>query len=220
MDILLNETEVRILGCLIEKGIMTPDYYPLTLNALTNACNQKSSRNPVVSYEDTTVVRGLDGLREKGLAEKIFKAESRVPKYQHSFPEKYNLSNDYVAVLCELMLRGPQTAGEIRNRAGRMYTFENLREVEELLGNLMEKEPPMVVKLPRQAGRKEQRFMHLLSGKPEIREDEQTGREEAATVRVRAENENIAKLEEELAALRREFDILKNDFNVLKSQLE
>ena len=220
MDILLNEIEVRILGCLIEKGITTPDYYPLTLNALTNACNQKSNRSPVVSYEDSTVVRGLDGLREKGLAEKIFKADSRVPKYQHSFPEKYNLSNDYVAVLCELMLRGPQTVGEIRNRASRMYTFESLHEVEELLRNLMEKEPPMIVKLPRQVGRKEQRFMHLLSGKPEIREDEQTLREEPATVRVRAENEKIARLEEELAALRREFDILKNDFITLKSQLE
>jgi uncharacterized protein YceH (UPF0502 family) len=220
MDILLSDIEVRILGCLIEKETTTPDYYPLTLNALTNACNQKSSRYPVVSFEDTTVVRGLDSLREKGLAEKILKADSRVPKYQHSFPEKFSLSDDYVAVLCELMLRGPQTVGEIRNRAGRMHTFEDLQEVEEILKSLMEKEPPMVVKLPRQIGRKESRFMHLFSGEPEITEAEPDVPEEAATVRVRAENERIEKLEQELSALRGEFDALKKEFADLKSQFE
>jgi uncharacterized protein YceH (UPF0502 family) len=220
MDILLSDIEVRILGCLIEKETTTPDYYPLTLNALTNACNQKSSRYPVVSFEDTTVVRGLDSLREKGLAEKILKADSSVPKYQHSFPEKFSLSDDYVAVLCELMLRGPQTVGEIRNRAGRMYKFEDLQEVEEILKSLMEKEPPMVVKLPRQIGRKESRFMHLFSGEPEITEAEPDVPEEAATVRVRAENERIEKLEQELSALRGEFDALKKEFADLKSQFE
>ncbi|MBI5665907.1 MAG: YceH family protein [Nitrospirae bacterium] len=220
MDILLNDIEVRILGCLIEKEITTPDYYPLTLNALTNACNQKSNRHPVVSYEDTTVVRGLDSLREKGLAEKIYKADSRVPKYQHSFPQKFNLSGDYVAVLCELMLRGPQTVGEIRNRADRMYNFEGLQEVEEILNRLMEKAPPLVVKLPRQVGRKEPRFAHLLSGEPEIPEEEPVVSEESATMRVRAENERIAKLEDEIVALRRELDKLKEDFTSLKSQFE
>jgi uncharacterized protein YceH (UPF0502 family) len=220
MDIVLSDIEVRILGCLIEKETTTPDYYPLTLNALTNACNQKSSRHPVVSFEDTMVVRGLDSLREKGLAEKILKADSRVPKYQHSFPEKYSLSDDYVAVLCELMLRGPQTVGEIRNRAGRMYKFEDLEEVEEILTSLMEKEPPMVVKLPRQTGRKESRFMHLFSGEPEITEAEPDVPEEAATVRVRAENQRIEKLEQELAVLRGEFDVLKQEFTDLKKQFE
>lgn len=220
MDILLNDIEVRILGCLIEKGITTPDYYPLTLNALTNACNQKSNRYPLVSYEDTTVVRGLDSLREKGLVEKIYKADSRVPKYQHSFPQKFNISSDYVAVLCELMLRGPQTVGEIRNRADRMYNFEGLQEVEEILNRLMEKEPPMVVKLPRQAGRKESRFAHLLAGEPAIREEEHAVSEETATIRVRAENERIAKLEDEFTVLRTEFDKLKEAFISLKSQFE
>lgn len=220
MDIILNDIEVRILGCLIEKGITTPDYYPLTLNALTSACNQKSNRNPVVSYEDTTVVRGLDSLREKGLAEKIYKADSRVPKYQHSFPQKFNLPGDYVAVLCELMLRGPQTVGEIRNRADRMYNFEGLQEVEEILNRLMEREPPMVARLPRQAGRKEPRFAHLLSGEPEIREEKPAVSEETATVRVRAENERIAKLEDEITALRRDFDKLKEEFISLKSQFD
>ncbi|MBI4681631.1 MAG: DUF480 domain-containing protein [Nitrospirae bacterium] len=220
MDIILNETELRILGCLIEKEATTPDYYPLTLNALTNACNQKSNRNPVVSYEDTTVVRGLDSLREKGLSEKILKADSRVPKYQHSFQAKYNLTNREIAVLCELMLRGPQTAGEIRSRADRMYKFEGLPEVDEILNNLMEKEKPMVVKLPRQTGRKENRYMHLLSGEPEIRETEQIVSEEAATLRVRAENERIAILEDKLASLQKEFEKLKTEFIALKSQFE
>jgi len=220
MDILLNDIEVRILGCLIEKEITTPDYYPLTLNALTNACNQKSNRSPVVSYVDTTVVRGLDSLREKGLAEKIYKADSRVPKYQHTFHQKFNLPGDYVAVFCELMLRGPQTVGEIRNRADRMYNFAGLEEVEQILSRLMEKEPPLVVKLPRQAGRKEPRFAHLLSGVPEISEEEHAVSEETATVKVRAENERIARLEEELAALRGEFDALKKEFITLKSQFE
>lgn len=220
MDILLNDIEVRILGCLIEKGITTPDYYPLTLNALTAACNQKSNRNPVVSYEDTAVVRGLDSLREKGLVEKIYKADSRVPKYQHSFPQKYSLPSDSVAVMCELMLRGPQTVGEIRGRADRMHEFRDLQEVEEILTRLAEREPPMAVKLPRQAGRKEPRFAHLLSGKPEIRDEEPAISEEAATLRVRADNERIAKLEENMAALRAEFEKLKEDFISLKSQLE
>ena len=220
MDIILSDIEVRILGCLIEKEITTPDYYPLTLNALTNACNQKSNRHPVVSYEDTTVVRGLDSLREKGLAEKILKADSRVPKYQHTFRQKFNLPNEHVAVLCELMLRGPQTVGEIRNRADRMHNFGGLNEVEEILNRLMEKEPPLVVKLPRQIGRKESRFAHLLSGEPELREEEQTIPEETATIRVRAENERIARLEDEFANLRREFDTLKEEFISLKSQFE
>jgi len=220
MDILLNDIEVRILGCLIEKGITTPDYYPLTLNALTAACNQKSNRNPVVSYEDITVVRGLDSLREKGLAEKIYKADSRVPKYQHSFPQKFNISSDYVAVLCELMLRGPQTVGEIRNRVDRMYNFEGLQEVEDVLSRLIEKEPPMVIKLPRQAGRKEPRFAHLLSGMPEIKDEEPSISEEAATLRVRADNERVAKLEYEITTLRSEFNKLKEEFISLKSQFE
>jgi uncharacterized protein YceH (UPF0502 family) len=220
MDILLIDIEVRILGCLIEKEITTPDYYPLTLNSLTNACNQKSNRSPVVSYEDTTVVRGLDSLREKGLVEKIYKADSRVPKYQHSFPQKFALSSDYVAVLCELMLRGPQTVGEIRNRAERMYPFGGLQEVEEILNRLMEKEPPLVVKLPRQTGRKEPRFAHLLSGEPEIREEGHALSEETATIRVRTENERIAKLEDGITELRRELDTLKKEFISLKSQFE
>jgi uncharacterized protein YceH (UPF0502 family) len=220
MDIVLSEIEVRIIGCLIEKEITTPDYYPLTLNALTNACNQKSNRNPVVNYEDTTVVRGLDALREKGLSEKLLKADSRVPKYKHSFQDKLSLANNAVAVLCELMLRGPQTVGELRSRAGRMYKFDSLDEVEETLLNLMGRDQPMVVKLPRQVGRKEPRFMHLLSGEPVIEETEHVAPKEEATLMVRAENERIVHLEYKLAELRTEFDDLKEEFKNLKSQFE
>jgi uncharacterized protein YceH (UPF0502 family) len=221
MDTILSDIEVRILGSLIEKGFTTPEYYPLTLNSLTNACNQKSNRNPVVLYEETTVVRGLDGLREKKLAVMIQMAGSRVPKYQHLFGESLNLEKQEVAVLCELMLRGPQTTGEIRNRADRMYNFKDLEEVEEILQGLMEREESMVTKLPRQFGRKERRYMHLLSGMPEIKEEEEARHHvEAAVIQVQAENERIAKLEEEMGMLRKELDDLKQRFVNFKSQFE
>ncbi len=220
MDILLNDIEVRILGCLIEKEITTPDYYPLTLNSLVNACNQKSNRSPVVSYEETSVVRGLDGLHEKGFSEKIYKSDSRVPKYRHLFTGKFNLSRREVAVLCLLMLRGPQTTGEIRGRSDRMYKFAGLNEVEEVLNGLMDKEQSMLLKLPRQIGRKESRYMHLLSGKSGIEESESHVPEEVATLKVRAEDKRIARLEDELAALRREFNELKQEFSDLKSEFE
>jgi len=220
MDMQLSDIEVRILGCLFEKGTTTPDYYPLTLNSLVNACNQKSNRNPVVAYEETSVVRGLDSLRKKGLSEKIHKADSRVPKYKHSFIKKFDLSLPEAAVLSVFMLRGPQTAGEIRGRSERLYKFIGLNEVEEVLTGLMNKEEPMVVKLPRQTGRKEPRYMHLLSGEPEITEAETSLPEESATQQVRAENERIAKLENELTSLRKEFDNLKHEFKKLQSEFE
>jgi uncharacterized protein YceH (UPF0502 family) len=220
MNMILNEVEARVIGCLIEKEKTTPDYYPLTLNALTNACNQKSNRNPVVSFEETSVVRGLESLQQKGLTEKIIKADSRVPKYRHLFGSGLDVTPREAAVLCELMLRGPQTTGEIRGRADRLYKFRDIHEVEEILTGLMEREPPFVIKLPRQAGQKERRFAHLLSGEPEIQETEKSVSEEAATIQVRSENQRIQILEEELAMLRKEFDNLKNEFNDLKSQFE
>ena len=220
MDIQLSDIEVRILGCLFEKETTTPDYYPLSLNSLVNACNQKSNRNPVAAYEETSVVRGLDSLQDKGLSEKIYKTDSRVPKYQHSFIKKYTLSLSEAAVLCVLMLRGPQTAGEIRGRSERLYKYSGLNEVEEVLTGLMNKEQPMVIKLPLQTGRKESRYMHLLSGEPEITETVTPLPEEAATQQVRAENERIAKLENELVFLRKEFDNLKHEFIKLKSEFK
>jgi hypothetical protein len=220
MDIVLSDVEVRILGCLIEKERTTPDYYPLTLKALTSACNQKSNREPVVSYEETTVVRGLESLQQKEMVQKIYKADSRVPKYQHVFSEKLGLSSGKTAVICVLMLRGPQTAGEVRGRSERLYSFEGLSEVDAVLTELMSAVDPMVIKLPRQAGRKERRYVHLLSGAPEIQEVDLSAPEEAATKQVRAENERIEKLEHELSELRKEFDELKDEFNELRSQLE
>ncbi|MEN8262214.1 MAG: YceH family protein [Nitrospirota bacterium] len=220
MDIVLSEIEVRILGCLIEKETTTPDYYPLTLNSLVNACNQKSNRNPVVSYEETSVVRGLDSLQDKGFSEKIYKADSRVPKYGHLFMKKLNLSRSEAAVLCVLMMRGPQTNGEIRGRSERIYKFNDLGEVEKVLDELMNKEHPMAIKLPRQVGRKESRFMHLLSGEPDITESPGSLPQETATQQVRAENERIVKLEEEVEALRKELGTLQKEFNDLKSQFE
>lgn len=220
MDILLNDVEARVLGCLFEKEETTPDYYPLSLNALTNACNQKSNRNPVVSFEETTVVRALERLQQKGLTEKIIKADSRVPKYRHHFVSRLDVTPGEAAVLCELMLRGPQTTGELRGRADRMHKFSNIYEVEGILSGLVERTPPLVIKLPRQAGQKERRYMHLLSGEPEMQEPDHSVPDEAASIQVRNENQRIQKLEEELAILRKEFDTLKNQFNDLKAQLE
>ena len=220
MEPVLNDIEVRILGCLIEKEFTTPDYYPLTLNALTNACNQKSNRTPVFSFEETTVVRGLDELNKKGLAEKILRSDSRVPKYRHIFKDKLDLIASQTAVLCVLMLRGPQTAGEIRGRAERMHRFADIAEVEEVLTGFMDGEEPMVIKLPRQAGLKERRYMHLLSGIPRVNESEKNIPEEAATIKVRTENDRISKLEADYEKLRRNFDELKLAFNELKSQFD
>jgi len=217
--LVINDVEIRIIGCLIEKEITTPEYYPLTLNALVNACNQKSNRSPVVSYEEAAVVRGLDRLQEIGFSEKIYKADSRVPKYQQLFSKKMGLSRRELAVMCELMLRGPQTPGELRGRADRMYQFEGIGEVEKILNELMSREKPLVIKLPRQPGRKEARYAHLLSGEPEIRENELQVPEEPATLQVRAENERIAKLESDVAALRRGLDDLRKQFSDLKNQL-
>jgi uncharacterized protein YceH (UPF0502 family) len=220
MEPVLNDIEVRILGCLIEKEFTTPDYYPLTLNALTNACNQKSNRNPVVSFEETTVVRGLDELNKKGLAEKILRSDSRVPKYRHIFTDKLDMRASQTAVLCVLMLRGPQTAGEIRGRAERMHRFAEIAEVEEILTGFMDGEEPMVVKLPRQTGLKERRYMHLLSGMLLVNESEKSIPEEAATIKVRTENDRISKLESDYELLRRDFDELKIAFKELKSQFD
>jgi len=216
----LNEAEVRVLGCLIEKQITTPEYYPLTLNALTNACNQKSNRNPVLDLDEKTAVRALDGLRDRKLVWMITGA-SRVPKYEHNFPNAFNLGEAEVAVLCLLMLRGPQTAGEIRGRSGRLHPFETIRQVEETLDGLMTREHgPLTVKLPRQPGRKERRYAHLLAGEPEVEEEEIVPRPESPRVQVQAENERIGKLEAEVRTLREELDGLHNAFAEFKSQFE
>lgn len=217
MDIILNAIEVRVLGSLAEKEMTTPEYYPLSLNALTNACNQKSNRDPVMALEEADVVRALDRLRQLGLATQSAEG-SRVPKYGHNLPGKVRLEPEELAILTELLLRGPQTVGELRARAERMHPFADLAAVEEVLNELMGREQPLAVKLPRQPGRKEHRYAHLLAGEAEGEEVPATP--EAATLRVRAENERIAVLEEEMAALRAEFAQLRQEMAEFTKQFE
>src|ERR1043165_7495991 len=170
-ETLLNDVEVRVAGSLVEKPLPPPDYYPLTLNALVHACNQISNRDPVVSYDERTVEEAIEGLRRKNLVYVFYGSESRVPKYKHMMREGFELSPAELAALCVLMLRGPQTVGEIRGRTGRLYEFADLREVETTLEGLAQRDEPLVVKLPRQAGRKEARYAHLLSGTPAVEEE-------------------------------------------------
>jgi uncharacterized protein len=221
MNTILNEVEVRVLGCLVEKQITLPDYYPLSLNALTNACNQKSSRNPVVSYDEQTVTRALDSLRDKGLAWVFRGADSRVPKYGHVFEKGYELNEEEVAVLCVLMLRGAQTPGEIRTRCNPLWNFDSLEQVEDALQRLIERDTkPLVVKLPRQAGTKESRFMHLLAGEVKVDYEEAPPAREVAAPRSRVDEERVIKLETEVANLIQELAELKQQFLDFKKQFE
>jgi hypothetical protein len=209
VEIVLDEVEVRALGCLIEKEMATPEHYPLTLNSLTNACNQKSNRDPVSAYEEAAVERAAEGLREKGLATVL--REGRTPKYMHSMVERFDLERPEVALLCELMLRGPQTAGELKGHAARLYGFKGIEEVEDVLKGLIEREQPFVIKLPRRPGRKEPRYMHLLAGEPEVSEGGQE------PMKVSDKDDRVLKLEEDVAALRDELDELRKAFNDLKA---
>jgi uncharacterized protein YceH (UPF0502 family) len=210
----LSPLEVRVLGSLVEKDITTPDYYPLTLNALTNACNQSSNRDPVVSYGERDVVRGLDGLREKKLAFMFQGADSRVAKFGHRLTETFELARPETAVMCVLMLRGPQTAGEIRGRTGRMHEFADLGGTSAALEALIARAPePLVARLPRQAGYKEQRYAHLLSGEVAAEPD-------AEPAAVSGENERLARLEAEAASLRTEVSELRRQLSDLRKQLE
>jgi hypothetical protein len=216
----LTEREARVLGCLVEKQLTTPEYYPLTLNALTNACNQKSNRHPVVSFEETQVVRALDKLREKGLAEQVRLRDSRVPKYEHHFLKTVGLDWPEAAVMAELMLRGPQTAGELRSHASRMHPFSGIEEVEETLRALAERPEPLVIKLPRQSGRKESRFAHLLCGMPEVSPEEPALAPEAARLQALSDDERIAALQREASALRAELDDLRAEFASFRKQFD
>jgi Uncharacterized protein conserved in bacteria len=219
VDHILTSVEVRVLGSLIEKEITTPEYYPLTLNALVNACNQISNRDPVVSFDEMTVARALESLREKKLAWMVT-GVGRVPKYEHRFTEALQLAAQEVAVLCVLMLRGPQTVGEIRGRTTRLYEFKELEEVELTLQALLSAQPPLALKLPRQPGTKESRYAHLLAGAVQIEEREVAPRLEPATVAIRQENERLAALEDETAQLRSDLQELKQQFLDFKKQFE
>lgn len=223
MDIIptLNAHETRVLGSLIEKQITTPDYYPLSLNALVNACNQLTNREPVMSLDETVVVRALDGLRDKRLGTLFSGAESRVPKYKHTLTDAILLTPAELALMCVLMLRGPQTLSELRTRTERMFAFDTLPEVEEALNGLATRQPQsLVAKLPRAPGTKESRYAQLLSGPVDAVTSTKTLPLEPATAAVRVENERIAKLEQETADLRREVTELKEQFATFQKQFE
>src|SRR5580698_6719012 len=205
MDWQLDAAEARVLGALLEKEITTPDYYPLSTNALVNACNQKSNREPVVSYDDDTVEDALDNLRTKGLAMRV-SGDGRVPKHEQRFTEKYNLGRREAALLCVLMLRGPQTVGELRGRSERLYTFDDLESVEATLSRLAEME--FVKKLPRRVGFKEQRWAHLLAGDV----DEAGEAAPVAAERGVSDRDRITKLESDFAALKAEFEEFRRKF--------
>jgi uncharacterized protein YceH (UPF0502 family) len=212
----LNDIEVRVLGSLVEKQVTTPEYYPLTLNALTLACNQKNNRSPITSYDETTIAHALESLREKNLAYVFYGSTSRVPKYKHVLPEVMHLTPAELALICVLLLRGPQTTGELATRAFRLHEFSGLEEVETTLNGLIAREPdPLVIRLPRQPGQKEVRFAHLLSGEVTV----DTASEPVAPARGRG-NDRVAALEAEIETLKAEVGMLKTQFEGFKKQFE
>ncbi|HEX8071902.1 MAG TPA: YceH family protein [Pyrinomonadaceae bacterium] len=217
----LDAVEVRVLGALIEKQVTTPEYYPLTLNALVHACNQISNRDPVVAYDEPTVTAALESLREKKLAREVRTADGRVPKYRQVLTEVVPLRAAELAVLCVLLLRGPQTTGELRGRTERLYSFSDITYVEGTLQALAERpEGAFVVRLPRQPGQKEARWAHLLAGPVEVEEQPaRDARPEAATRRAGGD-ERVARLESEVAALRQELTELRQQFAEFRQQFE
>jgi uncharacterized protein len=218
VELNLTDNEARVLGALVEKEVATPDYYPLSLNALVNACNQKSNRHPVMTLDEDEVRAALDGLNKKGLAGATSGADSRVTKFEHRLQEAFNFSRPETAVLCVLLLRGPQTPGELRGRGERLYRFEDLESVHSALQRLMDRQPPLAKVLPRQPGTKESRYAHLLSGDVEVLEPE--GDAQAASTFVSPDSERIARLETEVAALKEEIAALKQQVADFRKQFE
>jgi len=212
----LTENEVRVLGSLIEKDITTPDYYPLSLNALVNACNQKNNRDPVMTLDDDSVSHALSTLQEKRLAGPASGADSRVTKYEHRLQEVFNFDRREIAVLCVLLLRGPQTPGELRNRAERMYRFEALDDVISTLDRLAQRTPPLAAILPRQPGTKESRYMQLFSGDaPPVDIARPSSYANAAPG-----NDRLSHLESEVAELRREVADMQQQLAAFRKQFE
>jgi uncharacterized protein len=223
MDLHLNPIEARVLGALIEKEVTTPEYYPMSLNALTNACNQKSNREPVMELSDNDVVVAIDTLKDKKLSWQFSSAGGRVPKYEHNLRSLFSFSKAEFAVICMLLLRGPQTVGEIRTRTDRLYSFTSLEETEKTIRALAERsDGPFVVELPRQPGRKESRFMHLFCGMPDISPAQETsdGNARPESKQVTTTNDRFTTLEEEVVRLRNELTELRQQFLDLKKQLE
>jgi uncharacterized protein len=214
----LSEVETRVLGALVEKELTTPEYYPLSLNALVNACNQKSNRDPVMSLSENDVNQTLRDLEKEGLAGPADAMDNRVTKFGHRLGEAFNLGRRETAILCELLLRGPQTPGELRSRADRMYKFDDLGQVQSTLQLLAQREPPMVKMLQRQPGTKEARYSHLLSGDIQTPAPEAT--REVAGAHSNSSGERIARLENEVAALQKEVSDLKMQLAAFRKQFD
>jgi uncharacterized protein len=217
VNLILNAAEARVLGALVEKDITTPDYYPLSLNALINACNQKNNREPVTNFDEETVRLALRNLSDKQLAGMAHGADSRVTKYEHRLQEVFNFTRPETAILCVLLLRGPQTPGELRGRTERMHRFEDLDEVLSGLQQLMRREPPLAKALGRRPGTKEIRYAHLLSGDVEAWEPPA---ETASFSAGSADAERIIQLEEQVVALRNEVAELKQQMAEFRKQFE
>ena len=218
MELSLTPVEIRVLGALVEKDITTPEYYPLSLNALVNACNQKSNREPVMQLDEDSVRDALSALQERRMAGPASGADSRVSKYEHRLQEVFNFTRPEIAVLCVLLLRGPQTPGELRGRTERMYHFESLDDVQSALQKLAQREPSLVKMLPRQPGTKESRWAQLFGGDVAVAEPSPV--ESTATPVNTADAERIARLEEEVSEMRREMGELKDQLERFGRQFE
>lgn len=218
---ILTEIETRVLGALIEKDITTPDYYPLSLNALVNACNQKNNREPVMTLDDSAVRDALATLQEKRLAGPASGADSRVTKFEHRLQEVFNFDRREIAVVCVLLLRGPQTPGELRSRTERMYHFEALEDVVSTLDRLAQREPSLARVLPRQPGTKESRYTHLFSGEPPASpEDVYVARVPSAATGANSTTDRLAALEEEVSRLRQELSDVQQQLATFRRQFE
>ncbi len=213
----LTPVEARVLGALIEKDVTTPDYYPLSLNALVNACNQKNNREPVMDLSEEQVREALDGLSRTGFAGPARGADSRVTKYEHRMPEVFNFTRGEEALICVLLLRGPQTVGELRGRTERLYRFEDISAVQSTLNRLSEHEPPFVVMLARQPGTKEPRFAHLFSGVPE---QASAGATQHSVDSAPGSDDRVGAVERELATVREELAELKRQFAEFRKAFE
>lgn len=217
----LTEVEARIVGSLVEKQLTTPEYYPLTLNALTAACNQKSNRDPVVSYDETTIMNAIDALRDKNLVYLYYGSSSRTVKYKHMLPSVYDLDAAGVAIVTVLLLRGPQTIGELRERTGRLHEFGGLGEVQETLDSLTKRDEPLIVKLERQPGQKEARYAHLLSGEVAQLAFAPSTHQARTTASGSSDGSGrVEKLESEVEALRTELAEFRAMFDEFRKQFD
>jgi uncharacterized protein len=213
MTLHLSPIEARVLGSLIEKEATTPEYYPLSLNALVNACNQKNNREPVMQLDEEEVRQALHRLQDQNLAAAVH--DSRVTKYEHHFQEVFNLTRGETALFCVLLLRGPQTPGELRGRTERMHRFEELADVTSVLDKLAQHDPPLVTALPRQPGSREIRYVHLLSGPPDLSQGPLPAAESARSTRSSSEDDRLTQLEAEVVSLREEIAALKAQVTAL-----